>query len=282
MGGRPKANSSEATVGMFEWLVQEMARIRTRKFHLVDGPAPPEFRQAVQESAVPVPPSYEEFVLRFGNARLYRQGGVYLVQVFGGPREARADEGEPLLHFGRTDMAMAYFKEALLVHGGESPVFEWHQEQGLQKTADGFEPWLKARCAAARSLFKKKQWEAIERGPLPFSEREKAIVEARKHFRWRVVGVAPSGRLRFEVHNGSAMTLPYLSVGVRGELRPPKSGPLNGGVWLPVSSVSPGETRIVEKDCYKDLVDPKDVEVFEQPDPEPEDRDRYWEFRALA
>jgi hypothetical protein len=51
---------------------------------------------------------------------------------------------------------------------------------------------------------------------------------------------------------------------------------------LLVSSVSPGETRVVEKDCYKDLVDPKDVEVFEQPDPEPEDRDRYWEFRALA
>jgi hypothetical protein len=267
---------------MFDWLVEEMARIRTRKFHLVDGPAPPELRQVVQEAVIPVPPSYKEFILRFGNARLYRQGSIYLVQVLAAPREACSDEGELLLHFGRTDMALAYFKEALLVPDGESPVFEWHQEQGLRKTADGFEPWLKARCTAARRFFKKKEWEAIEKGPLPFSERENAIVEARKHFRWKVVGVAPSGDLRFEVHNGSTTTLPYLSVGVRGELRPPKSGPLNGGVWLPVSSIPPGETRIVAKDCYKDLVDPKDVEVFEEPDPEPEDRDRYWEFRTLS
>jgi len=152
----------------------------------------------------------------------------------------------------------------------------------LRKTADGFEQWVEAKCTAARSLFKKKQWEAIEKGPLPFSEQEKAVVEARKKFGWKVVGVAYDGELRFEVYNGSTMTLPYLSVGVRGELRPPKSGPLNGGVWLPVSSVLPGETRIVEKDCYKDLVDPNDIEVFEQPEPEPEDRDCYWEFRSLA
>lgn len=267
---------------MFERLVEELARIRTRKFHIVDGPAPHELRQAVLVSSVPVPLSYKEFILRFGNARLYRQGGIYLVQVLAAPREAHSDEGEPLLHFGQTDLALAYFKETLLVPGCESPVFEWHQEQGLRKTADGFEQWVESKCTAARRLFKKKQWEAIEKGPPPFSEQEKAIVEARKHFRWMVVGVTLSGDLRFEVHNGSTMTLPYLSVGVRGELRPPKSGPLNGGVWLPVSSVSPGETRIIEKDCYKDLVNPNDLEVFEQPDPEPEDRERYWEFRVLA
>jgi hypothetical protein len=267
---------------MFNWLVEEMASIKTRKFNVVDGQASSELWHAVQESTVPVPPSYKEFILRFGNAKLYRQGASYLVQVFAAPREAHSDRGEPLLHFGRTDMALAYFKEALLVPGGESPVFEWHHEHGLQKTYDGFEQWLEAKCKAARSFFKKKQWEAIEKGPLPFTEQEKLIVEARRHFRWRVVDVATSGDLRFEVHNGSAMRLPYLSVGVRGELRPPRSGPLNGGLWLPVSSISPGETRIIEKDCYKDLVDPKDVEVFEQPDPEPEDRERYWEFRALA
>jgi hypothetical protein len=78
------------------------------------------------------------------------------------------------------------------------------------------------------------------------------------------------------------MVLPYLSLGIRGQLRPPKTEPLHGGVWLPVSSISPGETRVVVKDCYKDLVDPREVEVFDQPDPEPEDRERYWEFRELA
>jgi hypothetical protein len=57
---------------------------------------------------------------------------------------------------------------------------------------------------------------------------------------------------------------------------------LNGGVWLPVSTILPGETHIVEKDCYKDLVDPRDVEAFDEPDPKPEDRDRYWEFKGLS
>lgn len=267
---------------MFDRLSEEISRIKTRKFHLVDGAAPPELRQAVEESAVPIPLSYKEFIFRFGNAHLYRQENLYLVQVFAAPREAYYDDGEPLLHFGRTDDSLAYFKEALLVPGGESPVFEWRHNQGLQKTADGFEPWLEAKCKAARSHFKKKLWDSIEKGPTPFSDQEKAIVEARKFFRWRVVGVAPNGDLRFEVHNGSAITLPYLSVGIRGELQPPKSGPLSGGAWLPVSSVSPGETRIIEQGCYKDLVNPNSVEVFERPDPEPEDRELYWEFKALV
>jgi hypothetical protein len=265
---------------MFEWLIKEMVEIKTHKFHLVDGPPSSELRQAIEESAIPVPPSYKEFVLRFGNAKLYRQGGIYLVQVFASPRETQSDEGESLLHFGRTDQALAYFNESLLIPDGESPIFEWRKDRGLQEIADCFEWWLETKCKAARNTFKKKQWQAIEKGPMPFSEREKAIVEARRHFQWRVLGVALNGDMQFEIHNGSAMILPYLSVGVRGQLRPPNRGPLNGGVWLPVSSVSPGETRIVEKDCYKDLVDPKSIEIFEQPDPEPEDRERYWEFKA--
>jgi len=267
---------------MFEWLIEEMTKIKTGKFHLVDGAASAEFRRAVETALVPIPPSYKEFVLRFRNAKLYRQGSIYLVQVFAAPREAQSDDGESLLHFGRTDLSLAYFKEALLVDGAESPVFEWHRHEGLQQTAESFEEWLKAKCAAAKSLFKKKQWGAIEKGPPPFSEQERAVVQARKRFQWRVVGVAPDGNLRFEVHNGSTMTLPFLSVGIRGELRPPKNGPLNGGVWLPVSSVLPGQTKIIEKGCYKDLVDPDKVEAFDQPDPEPEDRDRYWEFKPLA
>ena len=59
---------------MFEWLDEEISQIKTPKFHLVDGPAPAELRQAVLSSEFPLPPSYREFVLRFGNAKLYRYG----------------------------------------------------------------------------------------------------------------------------------------------------------------------------------------------------------------
>jgi hypothetical protein len=263
---------------MFEWLVAEMAKVRTRKFYLVDGAASADLQEAVRQSSLPVPPSYRDFVLRFGNAELYRQGSIYLVRVYAAPVQDESEKGEALLHFGRTDASLAYFKESLLRPDEESPVFEWRHAQGLRRAADGFEDWLRAKCRAARRRFKSRDWKAIEEGPPPFSDREKAIVEARRLFRWRVVGIAANGDLRFEVHNGSRLILPYLSIGIRGKLRPPLHGPLNGGVWLSVSSVRPGETRIIEKDCYKERVDPSDVEAFELPDPDPEDRDRYWEF----
>lgn len=262
---------------MFNWLTDEMASVKTNKFYVVDGPLSDEQRELFEQAALPFPPSYKEFVNQFGNAKLYRQGAVYLVQVFAVPERAQSERGEPLLYFGRTDLALAYFNESLLVMGSESPVFEWRHEQGLVRAANGFEEWLKSRCDAAKRLFTKKRWQQIEKGPPPFSQQEQGILEARRKFRWRVVGVATNGNIRFEVHNGSAMVLPYLSIGVRG-----KRGKVDGGIWLPVSSVKPGNTLVIEKDCYKDLLHPDDVEVFEQPDPGPEDRDRYWEFKVLG
>ncbi|MCC3421987.1 MAG: SMI1/KNR4 family protein [Microcoleus sp. PH2017_25_DOB_D_A] len=262
---------------MFEWLKDEMDRIKTRKFHVVDSPLSDEQRELVEQSDLPVPPSYKEFVIQFGGAQLYRQGSIYLVQIFNVPTDAQSDDGRVLLHFGRTDMALAYFRESLFVPGEESPVFEWQHELGLQQTASCFEEWLRARCSAARKLFSKKEWAAIEAGSPPFTEQEQAIVESRRKFRWQVIGIADNGNLMFEVHNGSNMVLPFLSIGVRA-----KDGKLNGGVWLPVSSVRPGQTCIIEKDCYKNLLLPKEVDIFEKPDPEPEDRDRYWEFRRLS
>ena len=52
--------------------------------------------------------------------------------------------------------------------------------------------------------------------------------------------------------------------------------------WLPVAAVLPGQTAVIEKSSYLEWVDPQDVVAFEKPDPEPEDRDRYWEFKAIA
>jgi len=266
---------------VFDWLVDEIERIKTPKFHLVEGPASDELRQALEESPVAVPPSYKEFVLRFGNAKLYRQGSLYLVQVFAAPREAESDHGEPLLHFGRTDLSLAYFKKSLLVPGAESPVFEWRHQRGLRKSVGSFEQWLRSKCAAARRLFGKREWEDIGKGPAPFSEKEKEIVDARGEFRWQVGGVAQNGDIIFRVHNGSAIVLPFLTVGIRGQLKAPKTGQLNGAVYLPVSHILPGETKIVEVDCYKEYIDPSTTEVFAEPDPAAEDRDQYWEFKDL-
>jgi hypothetical protein len=267
---------------MFEWLVEEMRKVKTRKFYLVDGPLAADKRELLEQAELAVPPSYKTFLFQFGNAKLYRIGDQYRVEVFASPNVEETEDDEARVCFGRTEDTVAYFKESLLVPGRESPVFEWYYPERVERqTANDFEDWLQTNCARVRRYYTKKEWRKIETGPVPFSDQENMIVEARRNFRWRVVGISSNGDIQFEVHNKSDIVLPYLSVGIRGKRRG-TSSILEGGVWLPVGSLHPGKTAMIEMDCYKEWVDPQDVVPFEEPDPEPKDRDRYWEFKCLA
>lgn len=267
---------------MFEWLEEEMARIKTRKFHLVEGPVSSKLREAIESSEAGLPCSYKEFVLQFGNASLYREGSIYLVQVYAGPREVETVDGEALIHFGRTHTSLVYFKEDLLEDGRESPVFEWrYPQKGVTRSAEGFEDWLEKKCKWARRQFKKKEWKRIEEGPPPFTPEEQAIVQARRRYSWQMKGIAGNGDLRFEVHNGSSMLLPYLSIGLRDKRKATEDRSLDGGAWLPVSSIQPGETKTVDKSCDNKALPPEFIEPVSLPDPGPEDREQYWEFKAL-
>jgi hypothetical protein len=264
---------------MFDWLIEEMSSIKTKKFFVVDGPASEELRRAVQAAEVPLPESYRHFVLTLGNAALYRRNGYYYINVLAGPRLSQTDDGEEYIQFGRTWISKAYFKKSLLVENGESPVFEYYQS-GLRRTADGFEKWLRAKCVAARKRFKKAEWKEIETGPVPFTEQEQSVVQARRQFQWKVIGISPNGDLQFEIHNGSAITLPYLSIGVKGPLRTRENESTGGKAFLSTQAIGPGETMTIEFDCYKKYVVPEKTVAFELPDPEPEDRSLYWEFRS--
>ena len=121
----------------FEWLDRELAEIRSRRFHVVDGPASKAFRKAVLGSPIPAPPSYVEFVLRFGNAEPYRMTGLdlYWLQVFAAPHEAESRRGEPLLYIGRYDETDAYLREKTLAPHTEAPIFE-STESGLRRAAN--------------------------------------------------------------------------------------------------------------------------------------------------
>ena len=81
---------------MYEWLEEELRRIKTRRFHVVDGPASDELKAAIVHSGLPAPASYREFIFCFGNAKLYRQLDGYLVGVLASPREEVSQEGEVL------------------------------------------------------------------------------------------------------------------------------------------------------------------------------------------
>ena len=110
-----------------------------------------------------------------------------------------------------------------------------------------------------------------------FSKNEQKIVAARRQFTWKLMGFAENGDALFEVHNASEMRLPYLSIGIQGR----GGSKLTGGVWLDIAGIEPGNTGIVQKDCYKDQLSPEELECVEMNDPTPENKDRYWEFQRL-
>ena len=257
---------------MFEWLEQEISAIKTPRFHVVDGPADAKLR-AVIGSGFPMPSTYKEFVLKFGNAKLYRKtrNDSYHIGVFAAPREVVLENGTRIFHVGFHNGASVYVKR--LSNSGPLPVFEYESDSE-EEVANSFEEWLSASCAIARNRYDKTKWAEILRGPMPFSEEEKEIIEARRSMRWRVLGIDTDGNHIFEVTNVGRRALASLTVGARS-----KDGRLNGAVRLNVGNVSPGRTTVLHTGCYKDIVLPEEVEIFELPDPKPEDRDYYWEFK---
>jgi len=112
----------------------------------------------------------------------------------------------------------------------------------------------------------------------PFSKRELDIVEARRLFKWQHLGFAENGDSIFAVSNESAMVLPYLTIGVQGK----DATQLVGGAWLNVSGIAPGQTGKVEHPCYKETLAPEAHEFFNKPDPTPETRDGFWEFKRIS
>ncbi len=259
---------------MFEWLEREIAEIKTARFHVVDGPAPASLREAMVRSSLALPSSYKDFVLKFGNAKLYRRArsDSYRVGVFAGPRELRLNDGALAYQLGFHDGAIVYVKPE--TGTPDIPVFE--SEAGTEeKVADDFAEWLIASCLHARSMYGTEEWAEILRGPKPFTAEEQAVIEARRLIQWRVHGVDTSGNHIFEVVNAGTRTIPVLTVGVRS-----KDGRLNGAILLRIGHIGPGQTSTLHVGCYKDLMPPHEIEVFALPDPRPEDREGYAELEA--
>lgn len=257
---------------MFEWLETELKLIRTSGFHAVDGPAHAELSNAINKSDLLLPSSYREFVMRFGNAKLYRRASnkSYRVGVFAGPRAANSNAKGKRFQIGSHDGARVYITN---FHHGYH-IFESEVDREEQ-VAETFEEWLEESCAQARSEFSDKQWSEIVDGPRPFSAEEAQIIEARERFHWAVLGVDLEGSHIFEVKNLSTKTLPVLTIGIRS-----KDGNLNGAVRLRVKSIAPGQTALLNVGCYRGLVQPEEMEAFPLPDPKPEDREYYPELLA--
>src|ERR1700681_3678536 len=83
----------KAVYNMFEWLEREMSAVKTPRFHLIeDRSADPNLQDAVLGSSLPLPLSYKGFVLKFGNAKLFRTSrSGYRIGVFASPKVATLD-----------------------------------------------------------------------------------------------------------------------------------------------------------------------------------------------
>src|SRR5580692_5464162 len=126
---------------MYEWLENEISSVKTPGFHVVDGPAGEELKKAIMGAAIPVPISYVEFILKFGNARLYRdrRGDAFAIGVFAAPRERALENGTSLYHLGFRDGANVYVKENNTQ--ATFPIYEY--ESGREeRVADDFELWI--------------------------------------------------------------------------------------------------------------------------------------------
>ena len=259
---------------MFEWLEQEILEVKTPRFYSITGPPDSKLRAAITGSNMPLPTSYKEFILKFGNARLYRnsRNNSYRIGVFAGPRKAILEDGTVIYHIGFHEGASVYVKpESKLT---EHPIYEFEKDLE-EKVAGSFEEWLSASCARARTAYGRAQWAEILHGPNPFTPAEEEILTARQLMRWKLLGIDADGSHIFEVTNRANRTLPALTVGVRS-----RNGRLNGAIRLEISHIGPGQTDVLHANCYKGLAAPEQIEVFVLPDPKPEDRDFYWELRA--
>jgi hypothetical protein len=257
---------------MFEWLEQEISAIKTPGFHSVDGPVDEKLREAIVASPLQLPFSYRQFVLKFGNARLYRntENNSYRVGVFASPKASVLKDGTTIYHLGFHDGASVYIKPSF--DAAAVPIFEYEEDE--EKVATSFDEWLKESCIDARKSYNSKAWAQILNGPKPFTPEENEIIKTRQLIHWKVLGVDVKGDHIFEVMNQGQQSLPAITVGIRS-----KDGRLNGAVRLNTSRIGPGQKEILHVNCYKELISPEQVEAFALPDPKPEDRSYYWEFK---
>jgi hypothetical protein len=261
------------TTDEFLWLENEIALVKTKKYYVVNPPSREDMVAFEKDLKQPLPEDYLRFVERFGKAMLYRRHVGYALSVLVPPKEVLSRHGEGLLLIGYLLGRTVYFRTDQLRGNRTCPVFEGYARR-IVLAGPGFAAWLQQTAAMLRSKIGKKQWAAIVAGPPPFSESDREIVAARRLYVWKSIGPQANGDIGIEVTNGSTQALPFLTIGVRST-----AGDFNGSVWLRVGDIPSGGTKLVTHDCYKEYLPRESVQLFDLGDPDPEDREHFWEFR---
>jgi hypothetical protein len=210
------------------------------------------------------PPTYLEFMSRYGGVKLFREGLGYLLTVLPVPLREENDEHGVLFRFGSYDDSYCYFLEAIMMPNEESPVYAVVDGE-LIPVASSFGEWF---TLAATELLSQRHLT----GDAAFTEKEKQILQLRKLYQWQVIGHTDKA-VAISITNMSNSTLNCITLGIQS-----KDGTLNGAVKVDVSDLAPGRTKNINLDCYSDLIHPSCVNVFDLPDPTPGTRTAYFEL----
>lgn len=259
-----------------EWLASEIQSVRWRGF-FVTGRDPAQTTTFLSsELARRTPPTYVRFLSKFGGSNLYLRDNAFRIGIRSCPQVVTsARSGEHFLEFGNQATCSAYFRMDDLASAREVEVVE-RRGLGLVGTGLEFGEWLRDAARKAHRLLGKRRWAQVLDGPIPFSDAERAIVQARRLFRWRGVGRAPDGKTLFEVRNESKMVLPILTIAVRAS-----DGKLNGmAIRLRTSGIAPGTVAQVAHDAYRKLLAEGQAIFEDTAEPTPELRDTFWEFMS--
>src|ERR1043165_4946083 len=203
----------------YDWLKNEIRQVPRLKFHLLE-PTPVSVLTPIEERYGALPSDYKEFVQEFGRAILFEdfKSPRYHLFIDAPPNGDVSEDGTVRIEVGsyiNTGNAWIEWREGGMSDGAIFIGYPWRRRKG----AASFEDWLRRSIAAARKLYSKQEWAAILTPPLPFSEKEREILQAIPKISFQKVGVSPKGDLLIEIENKSSIELPHLTVGVRDDER---------------------------------------------------------------
>ncbi|WP_037586446.1 hypothetical protein [Stenoxybacter acetivorans] len=261
----------------FDWFRSEIASIKSKRFHIFDKMSGSDLFYEKDGRRISIAGDYADFIAEFGWAKLFtdcHDAPKMMVYPLKEYRCHVCKDGNTYIGFGDRGCQHVCFEENSIINGCPHKVYVVSANDEVIEVFPGFSEWLISAYNWTKSKYSQKRWERIINGPKPFSQKDQRIVDARRLFKWKLIGFAEDGDALFEIENCSEISLPYLSIGVSDI----KKKILTGGVWLDVRNVKPGNKAIVRSDCYKDCIPSNQLDVFALPDPIPEKKEAYWEF----
>jgi hypothetical protein len=256
----------------YRWITEEIATVKNRTFFVFDPDSASKLADFQRERGC-LPPDYVAFASEWGAAKLFRDpvNSWHRMKVFVPPVPfAKEGDGE-LLQIGYSaneGCACYLFVDR---HAQDKGAVFQGAIHPIRRLSRSFEEWFLTTFRRTKKNYPKKSWTEMTGDVMPFDRREEEIVSAIKLFNFRKVGISADGGVLIEVQNRSSMKLQFLTIGV-------KFGRLTGFCAIPVESVEPGETQVIERSFYKGAADPKTIELVQLELPTPEDRRYFWEF----